>query len=98
MAHETGLPLRCLELGASAGLNMNWDRFGYRFGEGARWGDPAAAVQLSGEWEGCSPPTPAVLTVVERAGCDQNPIDVTDEDRAFRLQSYVWAGQALRMQ
>ncbi|MFI4936819.1 MAG: DUF2332 family protein, partial [Caulobacterales bacterium] len=26
VAAETGLPLRCLELGASAGLNQSWDR------------------------------------------------------------------------
>jgi len=94
---KTGLPLRCLELGASAGLNMNWSRFGYRFGEGAGWGDPGAPVQLSGAWTGGTPPHPAV-EVVETLGCDQNPIDVRDEDAALRLQSYVWVGQTLRMQ
>jgi hypothetical protein len=26
VARETGLALRCPEIGASAGLNLNWDR------------------------------------------------------------------------
>ncbi len=96
VAAETGAPLRCLELGASAGLNMNWDRFGYRFGEDAGWGDLGGPVQLQGDWTGGIPPRPAV-EVIERLGCDQNPIDVRDPDRALRLQSYVWADQALRL-
>lgn len=98
VAAETGLPLRCLELGASAGLNMNWDRFGYVFGEGAVWGDPASPLQLSCAWEGGLPPRPPGVRVVERAACDQNPIDVTDDDWALRLQSYVWADQTLRLE
>ena len=96
VARETGLPLRCLELGASAGLNMNWDRFGYRFGDEACWGDPASGVQLSGVWTG-PPPIFADGRVASRAACDQNPIDVTIPSEALRLQSYVWADQTLRL-
>jgi hypothetical protein len=103
VAAQTGLPLRCLELGASAGLNMNWDRYRYDFGAqsgtgaGAGWGDPAAPVHLSGDWEG--PPPPLVeARVVERAACDQNPIDVNDPNQALRLQSYVWADQTHRLE
>ena len=33
-----GLPLRQLEVGASAGLLLRWDRFGYRAAPGWRWG------------------------------------------------------------
>ena len=98
VAKATGLPLRCLELGASAGLNMNWDRYAYRFDDGAGWGDPAASVRLAGAWEGASPPRDAPVRVVERAACDQNPIDVTDADSALRLQAYVWADQTLRLE
>jgi hypothetical protein len=38
IAAETGLPLRILELGASAGLNQLWDRRHYRLGEIGEWG------------------------------------------------------------
>lgn len=96
VAAETGLPLRCLELGASAGLNMNWDLFHYDF-RGAAWGDPSSPVQLSGDWKGATPPTPPAR-VAERAACDQNPIDVLTEEGSLRLQSYVWADQTVRLE
>ena len=51
VAALTGLPLATSELGASAGLNMAWDRFAYRFGPAA-WGDPASAVRLAPAWQG----------------------------------------------
>ena len=35
VAAFTGLPLVTSELGASAGLNLSWDRFAYRFGDAA---------------------------------------------------------------
>ena len=38
VAHRTKLPLRILEVGASAGLNLNWDRYRYESTDGA-WGD-----------------------------------------------------------
>ena len=43
VAALTGLPLATSELGASAGLNLSWDRFAYRFGAAA-WGDPASPL------------------------------------------------------
>lgn len=98
VAKETGLPLRCLELGASAGLNMNWDRFGYAFGGRATWGDHDSPLQLSGEWSGGAPPLDADVRVVSRDACDQSPIDVTDPDQALRLRSYIWAEQSDRLE
>lgn len=32
IAQRTGLPIRAFEVAASAGLNLNWDRYAYRFG------------------------------------------------------------------
>ncbi len=73
VAEETGLPLRCLEIGASAGLNLNWDRFDYDLGSFGRWGDPASPVKLSGDCTGGAPPLSAKVKVAERMACDQNP-------------------------
>jgi hypothetical protein len=89
MARRAGLPLRCLEIGASAGLNLNWDRYRYDLGSFGSWGDPQSPVRLSAEWSGANPPFDVKTTVAERRGCDQNPIDVSDEDQAFRLKAYV---------
>src|SRR5204863_254585 len=41
VARETGLPLRLLEIGASAGLNLRWDHYRYEQGD-AGWGDRAS--------------------------------------------------------
>jgi hypothetical protein len=97
VAQETGLPLRCLELGASAGLNQLWDCFGYDFGALGRWGDPASAIRLCGDWSGGAPPLDAKVTVTERAACDQNPIDVRDKAAALGLLAYIWPDQPDRM-
>lgn len=98
VAQRFGLPLRCLELGASAGLNSNWDRFAYVFGGDRSWGAPDASLTLSGDWTGPAPPIPQTLTVMERRACDLSPIDVGAADGAARLQAYVWADQAQRLE
>src|SRR5262249_26222745 len=69
IASETGLPLRLLEVGASAGLNLRFERF--RFGGGgASFGPADSPVSLVGLWR--EPPTrvPPSLEVWERLGCD----------------------------
>jgi hypothetical protein len=40
-------PLALVEIGASAGLNLLWDRYGYDYGQGRRYGDPHSPVQIS---------------------------------------------------
>jgi hypothetical protein len=95
IAAATEKPLRLLEIGASAGLNLLWDRFHYRLGD-ATWGDPASPVQLAPTWGGNLPPLATPITVAERTGCDLNPIDITDDEQALRLRAYVWADQTDR--
>jgi hypothetical protein len=84
-AEETDLPLRLLELGASAGLNLRWD--GYRY-EAGRWefGDPGSPVRFRDFFEDeARPPRLAGIEVVERAGCDAVPVDATSEEGRLTL-------------
>ena len=97
VAAETGLPLRCLELGASAGLNQLWHRFGYDLGAAGRWGDAAAPLQLDTEWTGPAPPLAASLRVVDTRACDRKPIDVGDPAQRRRLKAYLGPDQAERL-
>jgi hypothetical protein len=97
VAAQTGLPLRCLELGASAGLNANWDRYDYDLGALGRWGAPTSPVKLSGDWTGGAPPLDAVVQVQSRAACDQNPVDISDDGAAARLLAYIWPDQPERL-
>ncbi len=95
VAHRSGLDLRILELGASAGLNLWWDRYRYESPRG-RWGDPSSPVRFTHAFE-VPPPLNRQARVVERRGCDVNPIDATSEDGALTLRSFVWADQLGRL-
>ena len=100
VARETELPLRVLEVGASAGLNLRWDRYAYAAdGSGGRrwWGDPAAPVRFEGVYDGPGPPLDQPAVVDERRGCDPAPIDPTSDDGRLTLLSFVWPDQAERI-
>lgn len=95
-ARGHGLPIRALELGASAGLNLSWDRFWYRFGA-TTWGDPASPVRLDTDWSGPDPDVTAPIRVIERAACDRRPVNLTDDALRRRLIAYVWPDQFERL-
>jgi hypothetical protein len=87
------LPLRLFELGASAGLNLQLDRYGYDLG-GIIAGRPDSPVQLRPEWKGAPPPQ-ANVEIVGRAGVDLSPVDPIAERE--RLLAYVWPDQPDRL-
>lgn len=97
IARRTGLPLALYEIGASAGLNLLWDRFHYTLG-GQRFGPEDSLVRLDAEWRGDAPALPPNIAVASRAGCDIAPIDVSDPAGRLRLAAYVWADQTERQQ
>lgn len=100
LAERHRLPIRLLEIGASAGLNLNADRFAYVV-DGAVLGDPASPLSFSEPWDG----RPAVdvvgaaatLVIAERGGCDMAPIDPSSEDGRLTLQSYIWPDEPDRL-
>lgn len=95
VAHRSGLDLRILELGASAGLNLWWDRYRYESPRG-EWGDSTSPVRFTHAFE-VPPPLQRSANVVVRKGCDTNPIDPTTDDGALALRSFVWADQLGRL-
>lgn len=97
VAARTLLPLRVLEVGASAGLNLRWDHFAYDIGRCVA-GDPDSPVRFSGVWEGEPPELPSAFAVAERAGCDRNPLDATTPEGRLTLMSYVWPDQIERFE
>jgi hypothetical protein len=90
VARRSGLPLRLLELGASAGLNLRWDRFWYDTGA-STLGDPASAVRFVGVWDDPPPVLDDVAVAVStREGCDRSPIDPMVDDGRLSLRAYLW--------
>jgi len=96
VARWRSVPLRLLELGASAGLNLRWDRYRYEAESGA-WGDPASPVVLKDRYEG-RPPLTGSASVSERRGCDVNPLDPASPDDQLSLIASVWADNLERLE
>lgn len=87
------LPMHLYELGASAGLNLFLDRFGYDLG-GLRCGQADSPVQLRPQWKG-GPPPDAKVRVTARRGVDRDPLDAVRD--ADALLAYVWPDQPERL-
>jgi hypothetical protein len=96
VASVTGLPLALREIGTSAGLNLNWDRYRYKLGEYI-WGQASSKLRLVAGWDGPAAPFDAPVEIRSRLGCDISPIDVRSDDAALRLRSYVWAEEVQRL-
>jgi hypothetical protein len=96
VAERFGLPLRVLELGASAGLNLRWDYFQYE-ARGERWGPAESPVRLCDFDTPPRPPFNVDASVVARTGCDRNPLDPTSPEDQITLLSFVWCDQAWRV-
>jgi hypothetical protein len=94
-AHEHPGPIETLEIGASAGLNLHWDRFAYRTASWSWGGD--SPVVIDAEWKGATPPLAARIDVRRRRASDLSPLDISDRAERLRLKSYVWADQPDRL-
>lgn len=90
------LPLRVLEVGASAGLNLLFDRYRYEAG-GAACGPADSPLRFAEPWVGRAPELDTPIDVVERRGCDVAPIDPSSAEGRLRLRSFVWPDQLERL-
>ena len=87
-----------IDVGCSAGLNLNVDRVGITYNNGQSLGDPSSPVQLSSSIVGERPlPTRAMPAVVARVGVDRDPVDVTDADDARWLRACLSPDQPERI-
>ena len=89
-------PLALLEVGASAGLCLLPDRWGYDYGRArvpprvqGRHPAPVFACRAS-----AATPLPAACpSIAWRAGLDLNPLDLRDPAEVAWLETLVWPGQ-----
>ena len=103
VAAQTGRALHIVELGPSAGLNLNWDRYAYRYdgpdGTTLR-GGPASALTIDAAWLGDTPPPvpqdpPAVAA---RTGLELNAVDLSSADDRRWLVALIWPGRVERIE
>lgn len=88
------LPVELIELGSSAGLNLNLARYRYDLG-GVIAGPDDSTVHVAPEWRGAAAPDRAVA-VVAAEGVDLHPLDPHDAATCERLMAYVFADQPRR--
>jgi hypothetical protein len=93
-------PLALLEVGASAGLCLLLDHYGYDYGNArigpaisGEGGAPVFACKVSGP----APMPKTMPRIVWRAGLDLNPVDVKSEQDTAWLETLVWPGQDERV-
>ncbi len=89
-------PLALLEIGASAGLCLLPDRYGYDYGAVVLRPADGAAPVFPCEASGNTPLPAGLPTIVWRAGLDLNPIDVHSVDDTAWLETLVWPEQEER--
>lgn len=98
IAGETQMPVRVFEIGSSAGLLLNFDRYRYS-GGGWTWGDPSSPLELKNTAKvGLPQHLDANLRVIERRGCDIHPLHAANPADADTLLSFVWPDQTARFQ
>ncbi|MEJ7798286.1 MAG: DUF2332 domain-containing protein [Solirubrobacteraceae bacterium] len=97
VARDTALPLRLLELGASAGLNLLWDAYRYEAGT-ASFGPRASPVRFAGVFAGRPPPLHVSAAIASRRGCDASPLDPRAEETRLTLLSATWPDQLDRIE
>lgn len=91
-------PLALLEVGASAGLCLQPDRYAYDYGTGPEPIGPAdSSVVLCCAVTGPAPLPDALPDIAWRLGVDIAPIDVRDPGATRWLEALLWPGEGDRL-
>jgi hypothetical protein len=91
-------PLALLEVGASAGLCLLPDRYGYDYGGTQIEPVIENAPIFHCVAAGTTPLPDALPQVVWRLGLDLNPLDLFSDDQVEWLKSLIWPGQEDRVE
>lgn len=93
-------PLALVEIGASAGLNLYWDRFQYKYEGYGAYGNLDSPIQIESGVQGdIDPPlSHTIPDVGYRVGVDLDTLDVTDSADIHWLRALVIPDQQWRHQ
>ena len=97
IAEAVGRPLALYELGASAGLNLLFDRYAYDLDDNRKWGDAKSPVRIGSVWKGRAPALTTPLEIASRAAVDLRPVDARVSDDRERMLAYIWPEQTERL-
>ena len=88
-------PLALIEVGASAGLNLCWDRYAYDYA-GTPAGTEGSPLRITCALRGRREPPSRIAPVVSRVGLDLDPGDLGDPADVRWLHACVWPDQPAR--
>ncbi len=89
-------PLALIEVGASAGLTLLFDRYSYDYGGQVIAGRDPQGPTLHRAVRGPAPLPGRLPDIAWRAGLDLNPLDVTRDDDVRWLSCLLWPGETGR--
>jgi hypothetical protein len=91
LATRVGARFSLVDVGASAGLNLQCDSYRFDYGPFGATGPAESPVTVHCQVVGGEPPIAARLpTIVTRVGIDRSPIDLTDPQDVRWLLACVW--------
>lgn len=96
IADERGA-LSLVDVGTSAGLNLQLDQYAYHYSPGGRVGG-RSPVEIECATRGAVPVPAEVPVIGGRIGIDQHPIDLSKPEEARWLMACVWPDQADRFE
>ena len=86
-----GRPLAQIDVGASAGLNLLWDSYRYRYSDGSSYGPERSGVLIEAETRTPMPGIPDRFPQVSfRTGIDLSPVDLSDDEEYRWMTALVW--------
>ena len=92
---EENKPATIIDIGTSAGLTLNFDKYEYWYNDKKVAGK--SNVVVKSRILGSSVPAIYPITQpLQKIGIDQNPIDPTDKDEILWLKALVWADKVER--
>ncbi|TAH50863.1 MAG: DUF2332 domain-containing protein [Chloroflexota bacterium] len=95
-----GKPFALIEVGSSAGLNLQWDQYAYDYRDVILYGARGSDIVLQCELRGAKRPplTMQLPRVAFRFGIDLHPNNVLDADAMLWLRALVWPEHVERAQ
>jgi hypothetical protein len=94
LGDDRAMPSEVLELGASAGLNLNFPHYAVSLA-GQTIGPALSAVRIAPQWRGRAPRT-GPLRVTATRGVDLHPLDAGNPHDCRKLMACIWPGDTER--
>ena len=100
LAQQESAKLNLIEIGPSAGLNLNWDQYGVRYRQGgavAAEALPGAELVLDCDLKTDAVPPMVLPRLGRRLGLELHPVNLLNDDDRTWLRALVWPDQPQRL-